>query len=365
MKGNIITRTVFFRLVLLATGLLIVSKSASGGGLKFFKSSDPHFQYTGRIDFSNLQLPRFWAPAVYVKVGFTGANCEIVVNDEVLYGKSHNYISVVIDDMPAKRIKLTGKVNRIKVAENLGGKHHTMLLCKSTESNIGYIEFAGIYCGGLWHLPKEPSRKIEFIGNSITCGTGSDTSGYKCGNGEWYDQHNAYMSYGPVTARALDARWQLTAFSGIGLMKSCCEIKVVMPDIFDKINLLDNKLVWDFKKFQPDVVTVCLGQNDGVQDSAVFCSEYLKFIHRLRAYYPSSTIICLSSPMADTQLFEVQKEYLLSISAAASRQGDRAVYSYFFSKRYHNGCGDHPSLSEHQQIAEELALFIKKVKHWE
>ena len=332
--------------------------------IKFYKASDQKIRYTGRVDFTNTDLPRFWAPGVYINAVFTGPSVLLDINDEAADGKNHNYISVQIDDLPVKRIKLKSNHNFIEAASGLSKGPHHLMICKSTESGIGYLEFAGLHCEKLINLPAAPARKIEYIGDSITCGTGSDSSEFTCGSGEWYDQHNAMMSYGPLTSRALNAQWQLTAVSGIGLTKSCCEMKVIMPDVVDKVNMRDNLILWDFEKYQPDVVTVCLGQNDGIQDSTVFCTAYFKFLQRLRAYYPLASIICLTSPMANDELAAVQQKQLLAINNAAWGIGDRNIYHYAFSKRFHHGCGDHPDLAEHQQISAELSAFIKKTKNW-
>lgn len=142
--------------------------------LHFYGAENSKFKYTGRIDFSNPALPRFYAPGVYIKAAFGGSRCEVLLNDEELYGKNHNYISVVIDDRPAKMIKLSSRKNVILAADSLEDKPHTILICKSTESGIGYLEFAGIRCASLLTLPETPVRRMEFIGNSITCGMGSD-----------------------------------------------------------------------------------------------------------------------------------------------------------------------------------------------
>ncbi|HJT73350.1 MAG TPA: hypothetical protein VJ720_05005, partial [Chitinophaga sp.] len=107
-----------------------------------------------------------------------------------------------------------------------------------------------------------------------------------------------------------------------------------------------------------------LGQNDGKQDSVAFCGAYVQFIGTLRKHYPSAAIICLTSPMADAELTKVLQRYLVGIVNAVNNKGDRNVYRYFFSKRYHNGCGDHPDLAEHQQIADELTTCIKRIKKW-
>jgi lysophospholipase L1-like esterase len=339
------------------------AEEKNGEALSFFKASHPYIQYTGRIDFSDPAKPKFWSPGVYITAKFKGPFCEVVINDEVLWGTSHNYIEIVVDDGTPYRIQTTGKENFIKVGEGLSNKEHTVTICKNTESGIGYLEFIGFRCKALLPSPARPIRKIEFIGNSITCGMGSDLSVTPCDKGQWYDQHNAYMSYGPTTARSLKAQWQLTAVSGIGLIHSCCNMTVTMPQVFDKVNLRTDSIAWNFKKYQPDVVTICLGQNDGIQDSATFCKAYLNFIQTIRQYYPKATIICLNSPMADERLTTVLKKYITAVVYTANRN-DKNVYPYFFSKRYYKGCGDHPNLEEHEQMAKELSAYIKKIKKW-
>jgi lysophospholipase L1-like esterase len=48
-----------------------------------------------------------------------------------------------------------------------------------------------------------------------------------------------------------------------------------MPQVFDKVNMRIDSIPWDFKQYTPDVVTITLGQNDGIQDSVAFCSDYV------------------------------------------------------------------------------------------
>ncbi|MEO6732112.1 MAG: SGNH/GDSL hydrolase family protein [Ferruginibacter sp.] len=331
--------------------------------LHLFAADNPLFQYVGRIDFSHPKKPRFWSPGVYIKAKFKGTYCELLVNDQELWGKNHNYLEIVLDGKRS-RIQTTRKANNIVIAQGLQNKEHTLLICKNTESNIGWLEFIGLKCAALLPLPAKPARKIEFIGNSITCGTGSDQSVVPCGKGVWHDQHNAYLSYGPTVARSLNAQWSLSAVSGIGLIHSCCGMNIVMPPVFDKIDLRGDSVKWDFKNYQPDVVTVCLGQNDGIQDSVTFCSAYVKFIGQLRSYYPTPQIILLTSPMGDAKLTAVLKNYLTGIKLAMKSKGDKKVDSYFYSKRYHKGCDSHPSLEEHQLIAKELGTFIKAKMKW-
>jgi len=349
-------------LILLLTSFTVAK--ANRPALKLYKADDKNIQYFGRVDFTYPLQPRFWAPGVYIIGKFKGTACEVLLNDEVKDGNTHNYLEIAIDDRPPVRIQTTGKTNVIKAAEGLPGGEHTILICKDTESGIGYLEFIGLKCAELLPPPAKPMRKVEYIGDSITTGTGIDVAKNPCNTGAWYDQHNAYMSYGARTSRALNAQWQLTAVAGIGMIHSCCDMGIVMPQVFDKVLMRDNKGPWDFSRYQPDVVTICLGQNDGIQDSTQFCNAYIQFIGAVRKVYPKADIICLSSPMAKSEPTIVLKRYLTAIVTNTNNSGDKKVYKYFFSKQFNHGCGGHPDMDEQGEIADELTACIKQVEGW-
>ena len=126
----------------------------------------------------------------------------------------------------------------------------------------------------------------------------------------------------------------------------------------------DNTIQWDFSAYQPDVVTICLGQNDGIQDQKIFCDNYKQFILSLRKVYPVTRIVLLSSPMADEKLTVLLKSSLTIVADEANKNGDNKVSTYFFSRSYNSGCDTHPSLAEHQLIADELTNYLKKLMHW-
>jgi lysophospholipase L1-like esterase len=328
-----------------------------------FPANHRSIQYTGRIDFSTPKKPKFWAPGVYFSTKFVGTFVDITVIDEMKGGTNHNSIAVSVDGGTPVVYTLKDINNKIKVASKLEPGQHTIAVCKLTESSVGFIQILNISCEGLMNLPLKSQRKIEFIGNSTTAGSGLDVSRTPCGKGQWYDQENAYESYGPVTARMLQAQWHLTALSGVGLMKSV-NTRYTMPEVYDKMDASTNMEPWSFDRYHPDVITVCLGENDGVQDSTAFTSAYVKFIGDLREHHPKAHIVCLSSPIADASLNKVLQHYITGVTNYVNDHGDKNVSKFFFSRSYTSGCNGHPDKKEHQLIAKELADYIASTMQW-
>jgi hypothetical protein len=344
--------------------LFSVDASAQLSKNKFHPANNPAFTYKGRIDFSNPKAPRFWAAGVSVRASFTGTFCDVEIRDETIYGIYHNYLEISIDNNEPLRIRTNGKENRIRVAENLKSGKHTIIVSKATEALVGYLEFVGLHCESISTSPDHYKRKIEFIGDSITSGMGNTTLAIPCDSGHWFDQHSAWYSYGAITARELQADYHLTSESGIGLIHSCCDKPFTMPQVFDKISIAKDSIKWDYLSFQPDAVSICLGQNDGVQDSLKFTNAYIKFVTTIRKAYPSTQIICLTSPMADISLRKTLSNYLNGVVEYCKAHGENRINAYTFKKSFNAGCGSHPDKAQHIQIAKELVDFLKPTLGW-
>jgi len=341
--------------------------------LPVFKAVDnlSSFNFVGR--FTNLStLPKTWAPGAYITANFIGTYCDVLLNDQNLWGNNLNFIQIIVDDTIILRVRNTGKSNTIRVSSTLTSGTHSIVICKDTEAGIGYIEFVGLRCQGLVSATALPSHKIECIGNSITCGTGSDQSYQVCSlnpsNGsQWYFQHNAYYSYGARTARVLNAQYHLSSISGIGLIKSCCNKTDVISRDFDRLNLDTTGTVWDFNQYIPDVLTICLGQNDGIQsDSSKFLGAYVTFLLSIRTHYPNTQIVLITSPMANGSLLAQMIKYNAAVARRMKEIGDNNVSSFAFSttKSWNAGCDTHPSVAQHAEIASLLTNYIKTLMNW-
>jgi hypothetical protein len=345
-------------------GLVLVVASCTSGKShywKCYKANNPNIRYVGRFDFSAPKSPKVWAPGAYFTFRFQGPACDIELLNELKFGTTHNYISISVDGGPPRRIRLKKVVNWIHVARHLKNTAHSVVICKDTESAIGFIQLRTIACKKL--LPnKKRTQVIEFIGDSITCGNGSDFSEFACGEGKWYDHHNAYLSYGARIARRLKMDYYLSAVSGIGLTRSCCGTTYTLPEVYAKIDFKPHGKNWYRASFSPTIVCITLGQNDGLQKRSVFIARYVRFVSYLKHLYPSAKFCVCSSPMASKALKKYHSEVLPIIQARLQQRGLR-ITTFTYKGSYRSGCMHHPTLSEHSKMAAELAPVLAQLKN--
>ena len=57
------------------------------------------------------------------------------------------------------------------------------------------------------------------------------------------------IAMGAITARSLGADFHITSESGIGLIHSCCDKKLTLPEIVDNVSISKDSLAWDFSGF--------------------------------------------------------------------------------------------------------------------
>ena len=90
--------------------------------------------------------------------------------------------------------------------------------------------------------PALPTRKIEFLGDSITagyCNQCEDTSGKQAGgHGEAYGRSWDYQ-----ICETLDAQCHTAAWSGLGMVRNCCGGNTTMPAIFNRSLATDSTTV--------------------------------------------------------------------------------------------------------------------------
>ncbi|MFL5728475.1 MAG: SGNH/GDSL hydrolase family protein [Cytophagaceae bacterium] len=363
-------------------------------------ADNANIQYSGRIDFTNPAKPTFSAPAVYVTAKFKGTSCRVIFHDEFLYSQRNLY-QAIIDDTISVKIEPTPLKNIYMIDSTLVYGTHTVVFTKRTESGIGRCQFMGFRFSEILSPDPKPSRRMQFIGNSISCGSGNEAANNssQCSEDSWYQSggwgqayHNGHLSFGPVAARALDAEYHVTAVSGIGLIRNYSNQydPRTLPQVYDRVFLQDSStnwnpngynlnLAWDHSLFIPDVVVIELGTNDfspgdsprANMDSATYTPVYISFVNRLRGYFPNAHIVCLSSPMlsdgwpnAGDKNATNQKKSIAGVEQYFNNNGDTRVHKFYVTKLNGGGCGTHPSAAQDQFLADELAAYIRTITGW-
>lgn len=149
--------------------------------------------------------------------------------------------------------------------------------------------------------PAPRDRQIEFIGDSITVGYGNVSGTRDCDPEQLKRTTNTDVSHGALTARQLDADYQINGFSGLGMVRN---VAGITPDVtyrtyYDRALLNVDGDVWQNPgTWRPQIVVVNLGSNDftdltpgepWTHDSlaAAYRTAYDEFLRELRTRYGS------------------------------------------------------------------------------
>lgn len=341
---------------------------------------DAHIQYEGRVEIKQGDGAYLYWPGTTVRMRFYGTGIKAILQD--FSTNNENYFQVIVDGDPRGRIKLDKTKRLFTLVSNLEEGQHLVELFKMNHMNVGYARGYSMFFGfdligegKVLETPPLKTRKMEFYGNSITCGrSNEDNTGADSPASEF---ENNYLAYGAVTARYFDAQYHCIAMSGIGL--TIGRPDVIMPELYDRLNPFTSSPKWDFKKYVPDIVVVNLFQNDasilnnpankpsefqkrwnGVQPTdQQLVSKYQSFISVLREKYPQSHIICTLGSM-NAVVFK-EGRYAHIIENAVAGMHDARIYTHLFA--YKNTPG-HPYVSEHREMANSLISFIEENINW-
>jgi hypothetical protein len=337
---------------------------------KIVPFNSPNIYYEGRINFKQGFSELSW-PGTSVSLLFEGKNVSAILKDL----DTANYYNVIVDDKNISKIHTDTVKRSYLLASGLADGKHKIELFKRTEWDKGKTLFYGFEAPEntkLFSVPAAKKRKIEFYGNSITCGYAMEDNS---GNDSWHGYfENNYLSYAAITARHFDAQYYCISKSGIGIIISW--FPLLMPEIYDRLDPTDSTSKWDFTKFTPDIVVVNLFQNDSwlvkkpeheqfkfrfgtkAPDESFIMNSYKNFIVSLRKKYPNANIICALGSMDATKEGSPWPSY---IRQAVGQLNDPKIYTYFF--KYKNTDG-HPKVAEQKAMADNLIEFIEKNIKW-
>lgn len=334
------------------------------------QSNDKHIHYMGRVEQLDSAAVLSWS-GTSINLNFSGTGIKAVLREEL----GDNFYNIIVDGQLIKKLNPVKGKKEYTLAEGLPAGKHSLQLFKRTEWASGktwFYQFELAKGEVLLAADKMRQRKIEFYGNSITCGMAvEDSTGQDRGAGPYT---NNYVSYAALTARHFDAEYYCISKSGIGITVSW--FPLIMPEMYDRLDPADAAKKWDFSKYTPDVVVVNLFQNDSwlvkrpeheqfkarfgnkAPDEQQLIAAYGNFIRSIRSKYKTAKIICALGNMDATQSGSPWPGY---IEKAALAMNDKNIYTHFFP---YKNTGGHPNVQEQQTMADDLIAFIEANIKW-
>lgn len=262
-------------------------------------------------------------------------------------------------------------------AEELAGEPEIRLI-KLSECTQSLFALTDLRTDGeISPLPARPGR-ISFIGDSITCGYGVEAE-----NGlERFSTftENAEKSYAGLVSEALDMDRELDCYSGYGIVSAWTgdpdirNLSELVPLCYEKIGR--NVLVlpggkrlqdqpWDFSRFQPDWIVLCLGTNDlswcrDFQDRKdLFRREYAQFLKMVRRNNPSARILCVLGLMGGG----LNESMQLAVEDYRTETGDDRIRSATVptqdAERDGLGADGHPSVITQRRMADQVLAALR------
>lgn len=343
------------------------------------KASDSRITYIGRTEVKDGNVSFDWT-GVYAKVRFQGNSLSFKVSDT-----KKNYYNVWLDGSmattPDKVIAVHGSDTTIVIftQEELKSRFgkdrkaakapHQVILQKRTEGEQGTTTISEFITDGEFlqaDAPKE--RIIEYIGDSYTCGYGTESS-----NKERFkpETENQNLTYACAMARYFDADQIVVAHSGMGISRNYNgNVKgYFMPDRYLQTYDLVKDVKWDAKSFplKPGITVIYLGTNDfstGMQPAErLFVKNYITLLKEIKDNYGEDYPILCVAPKNDLLMFDYIRKALDSC-------GLKNVHIMALTKSVHNndsdmGADGHPNYAGHLKKAHAMIPYVSTITGWE
>ena len=332
-------------------------------------AADGRVSYVGRTLSTDGSVSFDWT-GVYLKVRFEGASLRVRLSDS-----KKNYYNVWIDapmdQAPDQVIATFGQDSTVTLfaAEKPKAKKrvHQIILQKRTEGSQGRTTLHEFITDGRFLQADDPSeRVIEFIGDSYTCGYGTEASNKERFSPETENQN---LTYACATARYFGAEQIVVAHSGMGIARNY-NGKITDDNMVTRYrNTFDSADApqWNPIGRKPDITVIYLGTNDfstSMQPAErVFVKNYIQLIREVKDFYGTEHPIVCMVPKHDIQIFTYVKN-------AVDNCALPGVHILGLSPSVHNHDGDmgadgHPNYSGHKKIAYSLIPCISTITGWE
>ena len=304
-----------------------------------------------------------------------------IENNEENYARAAIYVNGrrVVDT------QLKNKAQTFDVIKSITPIKASVLIIKLSEcamSTLGIGQLLTDDSADITPAPDKPHR-IEFIGDSITCGYGMDDENelhhFKTAT------EDCTGAYAYKTAQALDADYSLVSVSGYGIISGYTatgEEKIpeqTVPQYYKTLGFSYNKFAdktapqdikWDFSRFVPEAIVINLGTNDDsyclddTERQRDYTDNYKRFLNTVRGENKDAFIFCTVGIMGT----RIYKALETAVNEYKKETGDDRVISFCFDEQDHEHDGYtadyHPTARTHDKASSALVPVIKEYMKW-
>jgi hypothetical protein len=153
-----------------ATGGPGGAAGSGGSGGAAGNPTDSGVRFVGRIDTRQAGSTRFAWSGSGILFRFNGTEASVRLNDN-----GGRFFTVLVDGQQKANLETSSGARAYPVATGLAPGDHEVRLYRRTEASQGVTSFLGVELNGgtLLAPPPAPERRIELIGDSISCGYGN------------------------------------------------------------------------------------------------------------------------------------------------------------------------------------------------
>ena len=293
-------------------------------------------------------------------------------------------IAVYIDEERVLDEMIRSPQSRYTILDEETARTCTIRLIKLSEAPMSIVGIRELIVDDAAFLRPAPAKthRIEFIGDSITCGYGTDDDDLS--HTFSTATEDVTKAYAYRTAQALDADYSMVSYSGYGVYSGYVDEEIdtrntseLVPPYYTLVgfsrgtyhDVAVTMTDWDFSNFEPELIVLNLGTNDNsycrgnAAREAEFVKCYQDFVTCIRKNNPNVYILCTYGLM--------NCELTRSIEEALNRYrqatGDERI-SFLPLPTHTDADGYvvdyHPSLGTHRRAAEIVTAKIREIMLW-
>lgn len=275
------------------------------------------------------------------------------------------------DRFPETRIVGKSGEDDYVLARDLPEGDHELSLVRITEAGFGEWHIRGFTVDGgeLLARPEAPLRRIEFIGDSITCGAGNTGTSAQCPLDQ--NTEDSSLGYAGLAAAQLHASYTNICYSGRGVYRDAKGFTShPMTLLWRRTFVQRRTLPFAHETLVPDAVVVNLGTNDTAlsYERERYLSAQANFYKTLRKTYPQAHLVYVVGARKTTANVQQAARDLAQWVTSLGPDGHASFLQLMpttVPSDEREDCAFHPGLKSHARMADAVVAHLREKLHWD